>query len=221
MFPSPPTNPTLLELPAGRWIKIHQQMPADAVTFERRSHAGSAFDSRSSQLVLFGSDEHGADWMNSPLIFDLVTLRWQRSYPNDDVSTYRVNGDGLAVAGPDGSHPWAMHTFGAVTYDPVADRVVVASYPGHSSPEQLTNGATDQWREMRHPTWLFDHRLLLLVAAPPSEAVAVWALRLRPEGSFFRLFASSADPGQFEEGSGVQESRRMQSDVSSRTFHAL
>jgi hypothetical protein len=24
-FPSPPTNPQLLDLPAGRWIMIHQQ----------------------------------------------------------------------------------------------------------------------------------------------------------------------------------------------------
>ena len=156
-FPPPPTNPILLELATGSWIKIHQQTPGDAVTFQRRSHAGSAFDSRRSRLVLFGSEEHGIDWTNSPLIFDLVTLQWQRLYPDDDVSTYRVNGDGLAVAGPDGSHPWAMHTFGAVTYDPAADRVVVASFPGHMKPGRFTNAMAELWPEVqRHPTWLFD-----------------------------------------------------------------
>jgi hypothetical protein len=156
-FPPPPTNPTLLELPAGLWIKIHQQSPGDAVTFVRRSHGGSAFDSRRGRLVLFGSEEHGSDGTNSPLIFDLATLQWQRLYPDDDFASYRINAAGLAVAGSDGSHPWSMHTFGAVTYDPAADRVVVASYPGHTTPGHFTNVAAHLWAQVqRHPTWLFD-----------------------------------------------------------------
>jgi hypothetical protein len=156
-FPVPPTNPQLLELPAGRWIKIHQQAPGDAVTFIRQSHGGSAFDSRRSQLVLFGSDSHGRDWTNSPLIFDLTTLQWQRRYADDDVATYRVSAAGLPVAGSDGDHPWAMHTFGAVTYDPAADRIVVASYPGHMEPGRYTNALAHLWPVVRrHPTWLFD-----------------------------------------------------------------
>jgi hypothetical protein len=156
-LPVPPTNPRLLELPVGRWIKIHQQAPGDAVTFVRQSHGGSAFDSRRGRLVLFGSDSHGKDWTNSPLIFDLATLRWQRPYADDDVASYRIDSDGVAVAGPNANHPWAMHTFGAVTYDPAADRVVVASYPGHMEPGRYTNALADVWPSVRrHPTWLFD-----------------------------------------------------------------
>jgi hypothetical protein len=50
-----------------------------------------------------------------------------------------------------------MHTFGAVTYDPVADRVVVASYPGHMAPGLFTEAVANLWPEVRrHPTWLFD-----------------------------------------------------------------
>ena len=32
--------------------------------------------------------------------------------------------DGLPVAGDDGDHPWAMHTFGAVVYDTARDEMV-------------------------------------------------------------------------------------------------
>jgi hypothetical protein len=152
--PVPPTNPRLLDLPAGRWIKIHQQAPGDAVTFVRQSHGGSAFDSRRGRLVLFGSDSHGMDWTNSPLIFDLATLQWQRPYADDDRASYRVSTAGLPVAGPDGTHPWAMHTFGAVTYDPAADRIVVASHPGHM---ESAAALAHLWPAVRrHPTWLFD-----------------------------------------------------------------
>jgi hypothetical protein len=63
----------------------------------------------------------------------------------------------LAVAGSEGAHPWAMHTFGAVTYDPAADRIVVASYPSHMQPGLFTNALADVWPAVRrHPTWLFD-----------------------------------------------------------------
>ena len=57
-LPAPLANPQLLELPARRWVKIHQQAPGDVVTFVRQKHGGSAYDSRRGQLVLFGSDTH-------------------------------------------------------------------------------------------------------------------------------------------------------------------
>ena len=147
-------TPALLDLPEGRWIKIHQQRPGDAVTFARQPHGGSAFDSRRGRLVLFGSDTHGRDWANSPLVFDLARMAWQRLYPDDGPATYAVTDAGLPVAGPDGNHPWAMHTFGAVTYDPAADVLVVASYPEHMSPGRFTDALTHLWpRVRRHPTW--------------------------------------------------------------------
>ena len=127
-------NPSLLDLPKRQWVKIHQQRFSDAVTFKRQRHGGSAFDSRRGQLVLFGSDTHGNDWLNSPVFFDLKQLAWRQLYPSDPLSTYKVTARGLPVAGPEGDHPWAMHTFGAVTYDPAADAIVVASFPRHMVP---------------------------------------------------------------------------------------
>jgi len=149
-------NPALLELPKGRWTLIHRQQPGDAVTFDRQRHGGSAFDSRRGRLVLFGSDTHGKeDWTNAPLFFDLRNLEWRRLYPNDDRATYRVTPAGLPVAGPQGDHPWAMHTFGALSYDPAADALVVASYPAHMIPGRFTNALADLWpRVERHPTWV-------------------------------------------------------------------
>lgn len=148
-------NPALLDLPKGRWIKIHQQRFGEIVNFRRQKHGGSAFDSRRGRLVLFGSDTHGRNWINSPLFFYLERLAWRRLYPNDPLSTYAVTAEGLPVAGPEGDHPWAMHTFGAVTYDPAADAIVVSSYPGHMVPGRFTSILEPLWpRVQRHPTWV-------------------------------------------------------------------
>lgn len=157
--PSVARHPDLMDLPPGRWVKIHQQRSGDAVTFKRQRHGGSAFDTRRGRLVLFGSDTHdiaeGA-WLNAPLVFDMNRLAWTRAYPADPISTYRVSAGGLPVAGPDGSHPWAMHTFGAVTYDPARDAVVVSSWPAHLEPGRFTSALAAMWSSVaRHPTWLW------------------------------------------------------------------
>jgi len=149
-------NPALLDLPKGRWIKIHQQRPGDAVTFTRQKHAGSAFDSRRGRLILFGSDTHATgDWTNSPLVFDLQRLEWRRLYGDDDTASYTVTADGIPVAGPAANHPWAMHTFGALAYDAAADALIVASYPRHMTPGRFTDALQRLWpRIRRHPTWV-------------------------------------------------------------------
>src|SRR5262245_8319083 len=77
---SRPVNPRLVLLPAGRWVEIHRQQPTDAVRFHRQWHGGSAFDTRRGRIVLFGSDTHGHDWTNSPLFFDVASLKWTRAY---------------------------------------------------------------------------------------------------------------------------------------------
>lgn len=157
--PSFARNPRLLDLPQGRWVKIHQQYPGDAVSFERQRHGGSAFDTRRGKLVLFGSDTHDVSsesWLNGPLVFDLNRLKWEQSYPSDPVSSYRVTADGLPVAGPEGNHPWAMHTFGSVTYDPTIDTMVVSSLPSHLKPGRFTSALASVWSQVtRHPTWLW------------------------------------------------------------------
>ena len=150
-------NLDLLDIPIGVWIKIHQQRPSDKVRFKRQSHAGSAFDTKRGRMIIFGSDTHGNDWSNSPLFFDIATLEWSRLYPDDDPSTYRVNSQGIPVAGVDGDHPWAMHTFGAVDYDPVGDALIVSSYPQHLEPGRFTDVLADVWPKIRrHPTWILD-----------------------------------------------------------------
>ena len=150
-------NPNLLKLPAGRWVKIHEQRAGDEVTFKRQAHAGSAFDSRRGRIILFGSDTHGKDWSNSPLFFGVASMTWSRLYPDDDPSTYRVSAEGIPVAGIDGNHPWAMHTFGALSYDPVRDALVVSSYPRHMEPSRFTDALAAVWPLVRrHPTWRLD-----------------------------------------------------------------
>jgi hypothetical protein len=150
-------NPDLLNLPVGRWVKVHEQRPDDEVTFKRQAHAGSAFDSRRGRIVIFGSDTHGEDWSNSPLFFDIASLRWSRLYPDDDPSTYRVNAEGIPVAGTYEDHPWAMHTFGSVEYDPISDSLIVSSYPQHLEPGRFTDVVAKMWPQIRrHPTWKLD-----------------------------------------------------------------
>ena len=151
------SNPRLAALPAGKWIEIHRQQPTDAVSFVRQAHGGSAFDSLRGRIVLFGSDTHGEDWTNSPLFFDLASLTWTRAYPDDPPATYQVTADGLPVAGTGERHPWAMHTFGAVTYDAVGDRIVVASSLEHFEPGRFTDAMGHLWGKIeRHPTWVFE-----------------------------------------------------------------
>ena len=150
-------SPTLLGLEPNLWHKLHEQKAGDAVRFQRQEHGGACFDTRRGQIVLFGSNTHGRDWTNSPLLFDPVACTWSRVYPDDDPKTYTVNPEGLPVAGEKGDHPWATHTFGALVYDPERDEVVVACYPAHMVPGRFTNALKGTWEKVkRHPTWTFD-----------------------------------------------------------------
>jgi hypothetical protein len=136
---------------------LHVQQPDDDGSFRRQGHGGSCFDVKRGRLILFGSDTHGSNWENSPLVFDPVGTNWSRLYPFDSPETYHVNEDGIPVAGKKGDHPWAMHTFGAVVYDPQRDEMVVASYPAHMVPGRFTNALEKVWPKARqHPTWVFD-----------------------------------------------------------------
>ncbi|WP_282604728.1 hypothetical protein [Pelagibius sp. Alg239-R121] len=145
------------ELKLGIWTRVHRMRPDDAVVFPIQNHGGSAFDTRRSRILLFGSDTHGEDWSNSPLVFDLATLAWRRVYPDDPPASYGVDARGLPVAGPQGDHPWAMHSFGAVDYDSARDAVLVSSHPAHMEPGRFSDTLRDLWPGIsRHPNWLFD-----------------------------------------------------------------
>ena len=153
----------LKDLPVGEWVTLHRQSVHDDVLFMRQEHGGSAFDSKRGRLVLFGSDTHdygdvmGKNWKNNVFFFDPALAEWTQSYAQDSVKTYTVNAAGIPVAGEHGDHPWAMHTYGAVTYDESLDQLVVASYPAHEEPGKFTYLLQTIWPKIgRHPTWLMD-----------------------------------------------------------------
>ncbi len=151
----PKKNATLASLPLNRWIKVHEQKPGELV-FRRQPHGGSCFDVKRGRLILFGSDSHGKDFSNCPRFFDTATLQWSRAYPDDPLESYRVTAEGLAVAGAKQDHPWAMHTFGCVVYDPGRDEVIVPIFDDHLVPGRFTNAFKDLWPKIkRKPTWVY------------------------------------------------------------------
>jgi hypothetical protein len=152
-----PRNQQLVAAPLKQWVKLHEQKKGDEVYFMRQEHGGSCMDTKRCQLVLFGSNTHGRDWMNTPMIFDVPTAKWIRLYADDDKSTYRQDANKVAVAGEKGDHPWAMHTFGTVAYDASRDEMVVACWPGHMKPGRFSNALEGIWGTGEtHPTWTFN-----------------------------------------------------------------
>ncbi|MCE9531742.1 MAG: SGNH/GDSL hydrolase family protein [Planctomycetes bacterium] len=165
---APKLQPTLQKLETNRWIKIHE--PAEGeLTFRRQPHGGSCFDNKRGRLVLFGSDTHGKDFTNSPLYFDAASLKWSRAYANDPKESYQVTDDGLTVAGSKGNHPWAMHTFGSIVYDPKRDEMIVPIFDEHLIPGRFTDVFKDLWpRIKRKPTWIYSLDAANLPANPGS-----------------------------------------------------
>ena len=153
----------LRTLPIGEWVTLHKQRAGDPVFFARQDHGGGTFDTKRGRLILFGSDTHGygdiagKSWYNNLFFFDPVAGEWSQSYPHDLIDTYTVNAEGIPVAGDNGDHPWAMHTYGAVSYDAANDQVVVSSHPAHLVPGKFTWILEDVWPDIRrHPTWIYD-----------------------------------------------------------------
>lgn len=165
-------NPQLKALAPQRWVKIHQQSGGGREDFARQAHGGAAFDPLRGRVVLFGSDTHRTNWDNTVRFFDMGSLSWSSAYPPDDPGSYRVNPDGLPVAGKAGDHPWAMHSFDAVEIDPFFDRLIVASHPKHMSPGKSWGFDAALWRKIkRHPTWVYhlaENRWEPLPAKPVS-----------------------------------------------------
>jgi hypothetical protein len=149
-------NPALVKLEADKWLKLHEQKRGEGVNFMRQAHGGSCYDSKRGLLVLFGSNTHSKDWKNNLFLFDPVKLAWSLSYPQDPKETYAVNEKGLPVAGKEGDHPWATHTFGAVMYDAKRDEIVVACYPSHMRPNKWGRAVRHLWGKIKkHPTWVY------------------------------------------------------------------
>jgi hypothetical protein len=152
-----PGNYSYLNIPQGKWLKVHQQSQADDVQFVRQMHSGSAWDSKRSRLIIVGSDTHGENWDNSLYYFDLRRLKWLRAYEPDSAESYRVDKSSVAVAGIKAIHPWAMHVFDGVNYSPVDDSLVLSSFPGHLKAKHFKNGGGSLLgRVKKHPTWIYD-----------------------------------------------------------------
>jgi hypothetical protein len=137
----------LRNLPANRWVKYHEERPAD---WARQAHAGIAFDSRRGSLLIFGSDDHGEDWDNAVHEFHPLRKKWETHYAASDPGSYRADTRGVAVAGGDDLRPWAMHTYDNIEYDPRLDALVVASRPAHNPKIKSVPGVKE------HPTWLYE-----------------------------------------------------------------
>lgn len=200
-------NPELKRLPAGTWIKIHQQTSGSDEAFVRQAHGGAAFDPVRGRVMLFGSDTHRRNWDNSVRMFDMGSLSWSRAYPADDPQTYRVNADGIPVAGLGVERPWAMHTFDAVEFDPVADRLIVASHPKHMNPGKKWGMDKVLWNSIKsHPTWFYH------VAENRWEPLKGKAVSFFPNGAAFdpnrRAFIGSKD-GYWELAAGSRKWRRL------------
>jgi len=154
--PSGQINPALRDLPVGVWLKIHEQADDGPETFRRQEHGGAAFDPLRGRLMLFGSDTHRVDWDNTVRFFDMASLTWSSAYPPDSPDTYRVNTEGIPVAGVAGDRPWAMHAFDAVEFDPISDLLIVASHPAHLGPDKSWGLDRKLWSQIKsHPTWAY------------------------------------------------------------------
>jgi len=150
-------SPTLAKQEVNVWVKIHQQKKGDTLTFQRQAHGGSCFDSKRGQLVLFGSNTHGKEFTNSPLLYDVFKNEWSRMYPNDAFETYTVTDVGLPVCGANADHPWAIHTFGTVNFDASRDEMVVACFDDHLVPGRFTSAFKTLWPQIKlKPTWTFN-----------------------------------------------------------------
>jgi len=140
-------------LPRGRWIKIHQQKVGDQVQFSRQSTAGCAYDNNNQRMLVFGSDIHGKNWDNSIHFFDLSSLKWFDEYPADEPETYKVNEYGYITAGPN-NRPGAMQIFGAMAYDDLHQRLVVASSIKRDGYGGILRNLWPS--EEKKPTWVYE-----------------------------------------------------------------
>ena len=144
-------NKKLLSLPVNKWVKIHDTGKTD---WHRQQHSGIAYNSKRGTVLLFGSDTHGNDWDNSVHEFNPFTEQWTTHYKPADKSTYRLNEEGIPIAGTDKLLPWAMHTFDNIVYNPVLDALVITGLPEHNPIKKKFT--QDKKTKLIHPTWIYD-----------------------------------------------------------------
>jgi hypothetical protein len=134
------------------------------------------------------------------------TLRWSSAYPPDPPESYRVNQLGIPVAGFGDERPWAMHTFDAVEFDVLTDRLIIASHPGHLNPSKFGGVDRSLWKSIRqHPTWAY------------RVGENRWE-RLVENGHTFFPYGATFDPKR-RQMIGVNPRGYWLLDVDARTWH--
>jgi hypothetical protein len=170
------------KMPTGRWVPV----PTRGTPAPKVFHGGATIVPERGLMMFFGSDTHAPTPLergesNAVWRLDLASLRWSQDYIQDPKSTYRLLPDGQAETTT--GRPWAMHTFAAVDWDPVAGRVVAVSGPVHArfEPElrfPMFRGAK-WWEKLKASHWEYDldtkRWTRLDLDAPPLFAEAlVW-----------------------------------------------
>jgi hypothetical protein len=145
-------------MPAGEWVRV----PTNGVAAPKVFHGGAAIAPDRGEVFFFGSDTHSPTPLekgesNSLYRLNLETLTWSQDYEQDPKSTYKILPDGQTETTT--GRPWAMHTFDAVEWDPAVNRVVVVSYPVHTSfsPEKRFPFFKGDWFKHLTPShWEYD-----------------------------------------------------------------
>lgn len=141
-----PAGRAVDDIPPNTWVKLHQPW---RLPWRRQSHAGAAYDGKRGVLLVFGSNTHGMNWDNEVHVFDPDARRWHSPYPASSPDSYRLDTQGVAIAGDDELRPWAMHTYDTVVYDAGRDALVVLARPDH-------NPKRKEFRAARHLSWRYD-----------------------------------------------------------------
>ncbi|MBI4889972.1 MAG: hypothetical protein HY821_05050, partial [Acidobacteria bacterium] len=119
------------KIPAGRWVPV----PTNGTPAPKVFHGGATIIPERGLVLFFGSDTHAPTSLergesNAVWRLDLASLKWSQDYVQDPKTTYRILMDGQTETST--ARPWAMHTFAAVDWDPVVQRVAVVSGPLHA-----------------------------------------------------------------------------------------
>ncbi len=147
-------------LPPGRWVRV----PTRGTPAPKVFHGGAAIAPERNEVYFFGSDTHAPTPLengesNALWRLNLETLAWSQHYQADpkSASTYLLLEGGVTETAS--GRPWAMHTFDAVEWDPVAERLVVVSFPAHTRfqpGERFPFFRGDWYKRLRPLHWEYD-----------------------------------------------------------------
>jgi hypothetical protein len=175
-----------VEIPARRWTEI----PSVGAAPRRRTHSDAVFDAKRRQLVVLGSDTHGWDWDMAVYRFDLASREWLRSGTAEPEYTYRLDAEGVRIAGAAYRGPWAMHGYQQLAIDPTADALWIVAAPLHNH-VPVTGPVHDV-------PWIFDLATARWRSQPfetPPPVFFPGVVVYEPDRDSFLATAALSDPG--------------------------